>query len=152
MFYTWLSLILSTNRHRKNGCPALYAAQSRATVRATTSWETFALIYSRLAQQVPVQPLFSCCSRSYTRNSFRREGHLKPNTGGNGQTPSCSRPTRVLVCLVDKLSAEAWCERRKPAETEQYRRVILTLLHEIVKRMIDDLFSIFIFSHNINTV
>ena len=120
VFYIWLSLILSTDRHAGK----------------------MVVPFTGCAQQ-----LFKELDSEQLR---KREGHLKPDTGRRrAEPPPAPVPPE---CPVGELSAEAWCERRKPAETEQYWWVILSLLHEIVKRMIDGLFPIFIFSHNINTV
>lgn len=86
MFYIGLSLILSTNRHTGKRLSRLYAAQSRATVRATTPLRN---VYKRvrpdlvsLAQQVLRAVHSSHAVRGVTLGTVSEErGHLKPNTG-----------------------------------------------------------------------
>lgn len=153
VFYIWLSLILSTNRHAgKMVVPFTGCAQQSRSESSYSAESVLSTNLLSLAQQAfcPVHSFLVLFKELDSEQLRKREGHLKPDTGRRRAEPPPAPVPRE--CPVGELSAEAWCERRKPAETEQYWWVILSLLHEIVKRMIDGLFPIFIFSHNINTV
>lgn len=121
--YTWLSLILSTNRHTgKTVCPVYMLRRAEPQWEQRLSWRR--LRPDPIAASpagVPCLATLLMCSRSY--GTVSRRGHLTKHW--RQRADALTVPSHAsAVCLVDKLSAEAWCDGEN-LQQEQYWRVYL---------------------------